>query len=405
MRHSTVLMAVVVALLCGGLAEFAWPQSSPARGTIVVPPSSRPHPGRPRTPLLLFAPEGAPLFQPGPPADAETPASIACIYKLTKQVSGCPINGTHDVPAGGAKVIGIVGVGNTPSLTSDLATFSKTFGLAPADLEVVCNDPAGCPALGYDIEESLDVEWAHAMAPKAKIILVESAANYPSLFAAVGKAGELVSAAGGGEVNVSATYCTPTHCGEDSSELQYDKDFKASGVVYFASSGDDKIVEYPSASPYVVSAGGTTINRDASGDFTGETAWSESGGGPSQYEHRPAFQNIIRKIVGDWRGTPDVSFEGNPASGVAMLDSYAGGWTIGGGTSLASPALTGIFNAAGHFYVSTSEEHRVIYKEYGIKKEYHAWFRDITKGMNNYDCVKGWDFCSGLGSVLTYKGK
>jgi hypothetical protein len=82
-----------------------------ARGHVIVPTSSIPVPGRPATDLLIFVPEGAPVAQSGPPPGAETPASLACVYKLTKQVKGCPINGTTEVPTGGANAIAVVEVG------------------------------------------------------------------------------------------------------------------------------------------------------------------------------------------------------------------------------------------------------------------------------------------------------
>ena len=68
-------------------------------------------------------------------------------------------------------------------------------------------------------------------------------------------------------------------------------------------------------------------------------------------------------------------------------------------------SLAGIFNSAGHFYGSTGDELTAIYKENGIPAEYKKWFRDITQGRNAYPCVKGWDFCSGVGTPLTFKGK
>ena len=96
-----------------------------------------------------------------------------------------------------------------------------------------------------------------------------------------------------------------------------------------------------------------------------------------------------------------------PATGPAVLDTYGyGGWVQVGGTSVSSPSLAGIFNGAGHFYASTDDELTAIYKEYGNPTEYNEWFRNIKSGSNGvYNCVKGYDLCSGVGSPLTYKGK
>jgi subtilase family serine protease len=251
---------------------------------------------------------------------------------------------------------------------------------------------------------ALDTQIAHAMAPKAKIYVVECAgacASNQEILNTEKKASELVAAAGGGEVSNSWSWA-----GEFSGETQYDMYFRHKSVVYFVSAGDSPGVEYPGTSPNVVSAGGTTINRNGSGYFTSESAWSSSGGGPSQYELRPAYQDIVKKIVGSYRGTPDVSFEANPNTGPAVLDTYGyGGWVQVGGTSVSAPALAGIFNGGGHFYQSTPDELTAIYKEYGNPTEYKEWFRNITIGNNAYQCKKGYTFCAGVGTPLTFKGK
>lgn len=406
MRHSPCLLRFG-AVLFFGVTHVALAQSAPARGHVIVPTSSIPVRGKPFTNLLIFVPEGAPVAQSGPPSGAETPASLACVYKLTKQVKGCPINGTTEVPTSGAKAIAVVEVGDDPTLQSDLDTYSETFGLPKTTLDIVCVGSGGCSPQGWDLEMTLDTQIAHAMAPKAKIYVVECAGSCNNIFAAEVKAAELVAAAGGGEVSNSWSF----GAGEIQGEKGYDKYFLKKGVVFFASSGDSSPVRYPSVSPNVVSSGGTTVNRDSSGDFTGESSWDgcngATGGGLSQEESRPAYQDIIDKIVGNHRGTPNVSFDANPCSGPAVLDTYGyGGWVQVGGTSVSSPSLAGIFNSAGNFYKSTSDELTAIYKEYGVKKEYSAWFRDIKSGSNGvYTCVKGYDLCSGVGSPVTYKGK
>lgn len=76
-----------------------------------------------------------------------------------------------------------------------------------------------------------------------------------------------------------------------------------------------------------------------------------------------------------------------------------------GGTSVSFPSLAGIFNSAGHFYGSTDDELTELYKEYGNPTGYKNWFRDLTQGANGFPCKKGWDFCSGVGTPPTFKGK
>jgi subtilase family serine protease len=169
------------------------------------------------------------------------------------------------------------------------------------------------------------------------------------------------------------------------------------------------VPRYPGTSPFVVSVGGTTIERDGSGNFTGETCWDRSGGGISSEEARPAYQDIIKSLVGNFRGIPDISFDGDPATGVAVYStSYCGGWCIAGGTSVGGPALAGVLNSAGKFSGSTAAELTRIYKEYADKKEYSRLFRDITTGSSGPDAreaTKGWDRCTGVGSVIGYQGK
>jgi hypothetical protein len=88
-----------------------------------------------------------------------------------------------------------------------------------------------------------------------------------------------------------------------------------------------------------------------------------------------------------------------------MYSVYYGDWLQVGGTSVSSPSLAGIFNSAGRFYASTYDELSAIYKEYGIPTEYKKRFRDITSGGNAYRCAKGYEYCTGVGTLLTYKGK
>jgi Predicted protease len=143
-------------------------------------------------------------------------------------------------------------------------------------------------------------------------------------------------------------------------EASNDGHFTHPGIVYFAASGDTGgATIYPGVSPNVVAAGGTRINRNGAGAFVSETGWSGSGGGPSKYEPRPAYQDIIQTIVGGARGVPDYSFDADPNSGVSVYDSTsckgASGWMVFGGTSVASPALSGIVNSAGSNTSSAAE--------------------------------------------------
>jgi len=398
MRRSVLLLTITAAVILV-VTQFAPAQNSPARGTVVAPPSTKGVPGLPRTPLYIFIPEGG--ANPSIPS-GETPASIACIYGVTKKTAGCPKSGTV-LPTGGKNAIAVTEYGTNSTLQSDAKTFASTFGLPAPNITEAC--PAGsCPSnngTGWDLETALDVQWAHAMAPNATQYVVEFV-NDPFGEGVVTKAAQLVAAAGGGEVSNSWGYG-----GEFSGETADDKYFVQSGVVFFASAGDSGATpQYPSTSPNVVSAGGTTIIRNGSGNYTTQHGWSGGGGGLSAIEARPSYQNVIKSIVGSHRGTPDVSADADPNSGVAVYNTtYCGGWCIVGGTSVASPVLAGITNSAGDFLTSTKAENTKLYKEYGSATKYKALFLDVTVGNNGQPCKKGWDYCSGIGAPKSLKAE
>jgi kumamolisin len=378
-------------------------------GYVYVPASSIERPQdrgiKMHTNIQIFVPYGK-EDNSVPPPSAETPASLACIYQLVPQVSGCPISGSTNLPGGGFGAIALVDAFDNPNAEQDLITFSTQFGLPQCTKANGCfqqiyadgtqppNDPGG-----WSLEEALDIEMAHAMAPNAKIILVEAKDNFnTSLYHAEDVASRTVHSLGGGTISNSWSGS------EYRSEVADDGHFRVLGIVYFASTGDSGApVGYPAASPFVVAAGGTQILRDA-GNFSGENGWNGSGGGPSLYETRPLYQNVIKNIVGNRRGTPDFSADAAPGSGVAMYDADGGtNWIKIGGTSVSSPMLAGMVNAANSHAISTEQELSGLYT-YASRHYPQAWRDEIT-GNNGFSCTVGWDFVTGIGSPLTYAGK
>src|SRR5208282_2714164 len=392
--------ATALFLICAASTPSALAQNATR---VVVPESAIEHPGdagvRAHTNIIYMLFDKSVAESPNPPI-GENPASLACIYHLVKRTPGCPKTSTV-LPTGGAKAIALVDAFDNPYAETDLQTFASAYGYGtPNFTKVKVGNPI--QGQGWDVEESLDIEYAFGMAPNAHIYLVEANSNSDAdLDAAEDKATELLQAAGGGEASNSWGE------GEFSGEKAEDSHFQGKDVVYFASSGDSGgQVGYPSASPFVVSAGGTTIIRNASGDFTMESAWSDAGGGPSAVEPRPSYQNVIKKIVGTHRGTPDFSSEASNVSYVVIYNQYTcHGWCGVGGTSVSSPTLAGIVNAAGKFNTSTAAEDSEAYKDYASATKYKADWNDITTGSNRYACKKGWEFCTGIGSPKTYKGK
>ena len=406
------------------------------RDGVSVPSTSIEGPGdagmRAHTNHLIYIPtkpakSAAPTITT-PPA-GESPSSLACVYQtVAGSPLGCPTSPPYINPTGGSGVIVLVDAYDYPSAYNDLTVFSNQFGLPVLNnctgttlkssstncFQVVYasgrRPQANC---GWAQEASLDIEWAHAMAPHANIVLVESANNgFSSLFGAVQKAGNIAHtfASAGLPAEVSMSWGGS----EFFYESLYDQYFNSTGVAYFAAAGDSGgRTIYPAVSPNVIAAGGTTVNRSG-GSFTGEAAWSGGGGGPSAYESLPSYQSGVSYLGTPLssRGTPDFSFDADPNSGVAVYDStycqgYVG-WLVFGGTSVAAPSLAGIVNLANHKLgtgaSSSNAEQLYIYQTYG-SASYSSDYRDITSGSNGYNATPGWDFATGVGSNLGLLGK
>jgi kumamolisin len=359
---------------------------------IVYPQSSIPVPGRHHTNYFFVDSDQA---TPQPPPGVETPGSIACVYQLVSGPAGCPVATSTAVPTGGWGAIAIVDAGDYPTAAADLAAFSTYYGIPPADLTVTWPGTQKPPVYSdWLVEEALDIEWAHAMAPQAKIYLVEShlTATDPT-WTAVQLAANLVAKAGGGVVSMS--WGDP----EVKEEVQWDRYFTNDRVVFFAASGDSGlgVSIYPGSSPNVVSVGGTYFLRDKNGNFESEI-YGGGGGDFSPYEPRPPYQNGVESVVGSHRGYPDV------ASDFCCAAIYLeGGWYSVGGTSWASPTFAGIVNAAANKAPGSKAELTMIYGELANSTEYAADFNDITQGAPQ--CIAGFNECAGIGSPKTYVGK
>jgi kumamolisin len=204
--------AMTLALLAVGVLATA--QIKPMSGKVLVPDSSIEKPTdighAAHTNIQVFLPKELLRNEQtsGPPYGGyayETPASLACVYGLVTPVTGCNPNAVTKIPVGGARMIAIVDAYDAPNAASDLAKFSTQFGLPPASFQVVYASGAKPPYnMGWEFEESLDVLWSHAMAPEARIVLVEAASNsFKDLMAAEDMASKMVNAAGGGEVSNS----------------------------------------------------------------------------------------------------------------------------------------------------------------------------------------------------------
>jgi hypothetical protein len=405
---STSCCAVAVG---AAMAGAAWAGSKDAleNGTLFHPASNTRYAAdvgvRAHTFLEVVKPKirsgNHPGYTGGPPITGygiETPASIECVYGFTASVDGCDPNLVTTEASGGTKVIAIVDAYDYVDATTDLKAFSAQFGLPAPNAnnfeKVYANgQPADGSGSGWDLEASLDIEWAHAMAPKAKVILVEALSNADTdLFYAVGVAAGLVQAAGGGEVSMS------WGGSEYSGETSYDSTFTGySNVVFYASSGDAWGTEYPCVSPNVVCVGGTAHSRNATTlALQKQLTWTNAGAGASPYEAAPSYQSALGNSA---RLVPDVSAIADPENGVWVYNcTYEGAcyWFQVGGTSVASPVTASLDNHAAAFSTNSDTYLTALYGSSGSGRS------DITVGFcgvyYSLLAAKGWDNCTGWGS-------
>lgn len=324
---------------------------------------------------------------------------------------------------GAGQTIAIVDAYNDPNIQSDLATFSSQYNLPQANLTVLnqngqtTNLPQSDPS--WSLEIALDVEWVHALAPAAKIVLVEAnSASVGDLMKAVqtaeGKANVVSMSWGGSEFQ---------------GEQQYDSSayFGKPGVTFVAAAGDTGGAygaQWPASSPNVVSVGGTRLNlSNSGGGYGSETAWdgsfswfsgaSGSGGGVSVLEAMPNYQTAaLGTQYASGRVTPDVASNADPNTGLAVYSSVAGagatGWTIVGGTSAGAPVWSAILanadqaRAANHLgSLSSAQTLKFLYGLYGSSTAYAANFHDISTGANFVAfATQGFDPVTGLGSPI-----
>lgn len=250
----------------------------------------------------------------------------------------------------GAATVAIVDAYRHPNPAADLAQYRLDTGLpALAPDQFVEYNQDGNPGsatsdVGWGQEEMLDLEMVSAICPGCKIVYV--GANSAS-FSDLGKS---VNTA----VNKGARVVSNSYGGsESSSELSIQSTYYTHpGVAITVSSGDAGYgAESPAAFNTVTAVGGTSLTLDANGVRQTETVWSGAGSGCSAYVSKPSWQPI--GSCGSKRTIADVAAVADPATGVAVYDSYGstGGanWYVFGGTSVAAPIIGGIYGLVGTF--------------------------------------------------------
>ena len=387
-----------------------------------------------------------------------TPAQIRGAYGLGQYGASNIKFGSVQQGDGKGETIAIIDAYNDPNALSDLNGFSAQFGLPlfngvglptfqvlnqnGATSPLPGTDPVGpdSPNGTWEEEESLDIEWAHAMAPNANIILVEAIDSTNNLYTAVAAARTIP-----GVVAVSMSWSGNEFRTETTSDTTYfttpsphlDGAGLAGGITFLASSGDSGIYaggtttitpQYPTASPNVVSVGGTslTVNGNAYG---GEVAWGNGtasgtqgggGGGVSARETQPSYQNgVVNSFSTTHRTYPDISLEADPGTptvplGVALYDSWDFGsatpWFNGyyGGTSLSSPMMAGLIAVAdqGRDLAGLGSLNGLtqtlpkLYQLAASSPLYSTDFHDILTGNNGDAAGTGYDLATGIGSPI-----
>lgn len=326
-----------------------------------------------------------------------TPIQIRHAYGFDRITFGS----SSSAADGSGQTIAIVSAYDDPNIANDLHRFDQQFGLPDPTLIKIAQDGSNhLPAsdVAWAQETALDVEWAHAMAPGARILLVEaSTAEDTNLFQAAAYAS--------GQSGVSVVVMSfggPESAAETNTDGLFQG--RLSGVTFVAASGDNGTVSYPAASPYVLAVGGTTLTVDGSGNRVRETAWQGSGGGLSAYEPVPSFQRDALPIHLGSRGTPDVAYNANPNTGFAVYDSFGNPalpWNELGGTSAGAPQWAALIAIANQGRVLAGQQpldgvSQTLPVLYSLPA---SAFNDITVGANpGYQAGIGYDLVTGLGS-------
>ena len=342
-----------------------------------------------------------------PPIRVHGNAQPAVVGYLPDQIRRA--YGFDQVPNQGAgQVIGIVDAYNHPRIEHDLAVFNLNFGLPACTTDNGCfqriyatGARSGTDTL-WALEEALDVEWTHAIAPGARILLVEAhSARLSDMLQAVD-----VAVRNGATV-VSMSWGTY----EFANEVSYDNHFIAAHVTFVAASGDfGNPGFYPAASPFVTGVGGTTLFADSQTSDARETAWNGSGGGVSPVEAAPSYQYGFNPHLN--RGLPDVAYNADPNTGFAVYDSVPyrgyGGWIEIGGTSAGAPQWAALVAIANALRLSSNKLpltgiNDALYGAAMTAKSYKMNYHDIIVGTNGScgaicSASTGYDFVTGLGS-------
>lgn len=343
---------------------------------------------------------------------------------------------------GQGSTIVIIDAFQSPTIRQDLKLFNQVWGLNNATLNIIAPDgltpfnPNDPNQVGWSGEISLDVEWAHAIAPSATIDLVLAKDNQDASLLSVTKyavdknLGDVISQSfGEGESCMDPGLMQLQH-------LVFQEAVNK-GITVFASSGDQGAAQptcdgtsfflsasTPASDPLVTAVGGTYLNADSTtGKYIGESAWNEtdvatgaSGGGFSTVYSRPSYQIGFQNNTAQ-RGVPDVAYNASINGGVLVawgVPFGVGNFFIFGGTSAGSPQWAGMLALVNTVFGRQGNINPTLYQGFA-KNDYALFFHDITVGtntftstdssgnpvtVNGYNTRKGWDAVTGLGTLI-----
>ena len=315
------------------------------------------------------------------------------------------------IPIGGdgtGQTITIIDAYGSPTIQSDLDSFCTEFGIPSTTVNII--KPYGSPSSvnsTWALESTLDVQWAHAMAPGARINLIITPSNNYTMLSAISYA----TGAQGAKIISMSWGSTNEYNGIASDYSYYLNDLTTS---YVASAGDHGFgVSWPAAASNVLSVGGTRLlYNSASNTVVSETGWSwthdtqgwwATGGGISKYLTKPAFQKYWSGYTN--RAVPDVSYnaDGYTPVQVWFTDPVTGvsGWQQVGGTSAGAPqwaALIACRASLGNANPTPVNQQMYYLASNPTNTQYSNCFRDITSGNNGYSASIALDLMTGLGS-------
>lgn len=310
---------------------------------------------------------------------------------------------------------------------SDASGYWSTFGVKRTGylFRKFVDDPVaqGLPLPGQSDETTLDVQQTTSNAPGANVLVYEGVDPLNSTFDDIYEATVIDP-----RVDVVTTSWGSCEAGSDPNEVAADNDLfeqgAAEGQTRFAAAGDNGsrdcgtnnppdglpgqpnplTVDFPSSSPWIGAAGGTTLVLNGNRTIKSETTWSGGGGGFSQFFTLPKYQSVVSTLASrTWRNTPDVSLDADPNTPYALF--YLGSWTLAvGGTSAVAPNLAAMYAQFDQYW-----GHRLGLSQTGlyngfVRRTYpgSAW-HDIVSGNNgDYSAHPGYDNATGVGSLNAY---